>query len=147
VTQALTLGSRETEHLTVTVLRREHQGADDYWDGNWVVCRIEARVGGFTADYEASLRTDEFHRFHEGLKFINDNLFGSAVFSSMEGWIELTAKCLPNGSLEVAGELCDQAGAGRGLTIDIDGLDQTHLPSLLDALSEIERSFPVLGRP
>jgi hypothetical protein len=147
VTSSFTLGSRESQHLTITVLRREHQGAGDYWDGNWVVSRIEARVGGFTADYEASLRTDEFHRFHEGLKFINDNLFGSAVFASMEGWVDLTAKCLPNGSLEVTGELCDQAGAGSGLTIELDGLDQTHLPAILTSLSEIEQSFPVLGRP
>lgn len=34
MTQAFTLGSRDTEHLTVKVLRREHQGTDDYWDGN-----------------------------------------------------------------------------------------------------------------
>lgn len=144
---AITLGSTETEHITIEVLRREHQGAMDYWDGNWVICRIRARVGGFTADYQASLRSDEFHRFHEGLKFINDNLFGSAVFESMEHWIELKMTCEPNGSLHLTANLHDQPGTTAGLSFELDRFDQSHLPGWLDQLDEVEAAFPVLGSP
>jgi len=92
MTAEFRMGSTDVEHLSIAVLGREHAGADDYWDGNWVISTISVAVGGFTGRVRASLRTDEIHRFNEGLKFLNQNLFGAAVLESMEHWISLTVK-------------------------------------------------------
>jgi hypothetical protein len=126
---------------------RAHPGSWDYWDGNWVRSTIEVRVGGFTADVTADLRAEELHRFAEGLKFMNDNLFGTAVLQSMEEWIELTIKCESNGSLAVSGAVVDCPGVGNRLTFELDNFDQTHLGPWLEQLAEIEAAFPVVGRP
>lgn len=83
MTAELRMGSTDVEHLTIAVLCREHAGAADFWDGNWVIATISVAVGGFTGSVRASLRTDEIHRFNEGLKFVNQNLFGAAV---LERW-------------------------------------------------------------
>jgi hypothetical protein len=105
------MGSTDVEHLSIMVLGREHADADDYWDGNWVVAMISLAVGGFTGSGRASLRTDEIHRFNEGLKFVNQNLFGAAVLESMEHWISLTVKAGARGRIEISGELRDGAGS------------------------------------
>ena len=66
----LVLGPTGADHVAIRVLELAHPGTSDYWDANWVRSTIHARVGGFTADLAADLRTDELHRFAEGLKFI-----------------------------------------------------------------------------
>jgi len=141
------MGSNDAEHLTIVVLGREHAGADDYWDGNWVIATISIAVGGFTGTVRASLRMDELHRFNEGLKFINQNLFGAAVLESMEHWISLTVKAESRGRIEISGELSDGAGAGNVLSFDLAEVDQTYLPGWISDLDDIEKAFPVIGRP
>ena len=141
------MGSNDAEHLTIVVLGREHAGADDYWDGNWVIASISIAVGGFTGTVRASLRMDELHRFNEGLKFINQNLFGAAVLESMEHWISLTVKAESRGRIEISGELSDGAGAGNVLSFDLAEVDQTYLPGWISDLDDIEKAYPVIGRP
>jgi hypothetical protein len=147
VENSLVLGARDAEHLAIRVLGRAHPGASDYWDGNWIRSTIKVRAGGFTADVSADLRTDELHRLSEGLKFISENLFGTAVLQSMEDWIDLTIECRPNGSLTVSGEVMDRPGVGNRLAFELHDLDQTHLPTWLAQLTEIEGAFPIVGRP
>jgi hypothetical protein len=141
------IGASDADHLSIAVLSREHAGADDYWDGNWVVTTISVVAGGFTGQVRASLRMDEIHRFNEGLKFVNQNLFGAAVLDSLEHWIALTVKAGSRGQIEVSGELADQAGAGNVLTFELPEVDQTYLASWIDALDDIEKAYPVLGAP
>lgn len=143
----LLIGSRDAEHLLIEVLRREHPGADDYWDGNWVISSISLVVGGFRANIVASLRMDEFHRLNEGLKFIDQNLFGAAALESMEHWIELTIKCDAGGHVSISGWLSDQAGTGNVLSFELAERDQTYLPGWIRSLSDMEAEFPLLGSP
>jgi hypothetical protein len=141
------MGSTDVEHLSIMVLGREHADADDYWDGNWVVAMISLAVGGFTGSGRASLRTDEIHRFNEGLKFVNQNLFGAAVLESMEHWISLTVKAGARGRIEISGELRDGAGVGNVLSFDLAEVDQTYLAGWISDLDDIGKTFPVIGRP
>jgi hypothetical protein len=141
------MGSNDAEHLTIAVLGREHAGADDYRDGNWVIATISIAVGSFTGTVSASLRMDELHRFNEGLKFVNQNHFGAAMPESMEHWISLTVKAESRGRIEISGELSDGAGAGDVLSFDLADVDQTYLPGWISDLDDIEKAFPVIGRP
>jgi len=147
MTAEFRIGSTDAEHLSITVLGREHAGADDYWDGNWVVSTISVAVGGFTGQVRASLRMDEIHRFNEGLKFLNQNLFGAAVLEGMEHWITLKVKAESRGQIEVSGELSDGAGVGNVLTFELPVVDQTYLPGWISSLDAIEKAYPVVGKP
>jgi hypothetical protein len=143
----LIIGSTGSDNLTLTVEGRAHPGTADYWDGNWMITPISARIGGFTAQIAASLRMDELHRFNEGLKYINQNLEGTANLASMELWIDLTVRCESNGHLSVSGDLIENPATDTHLAFQIDHLDQTMLPGWIAALDAVEREFPVLGRP
>jgi hypothetical protein len=147
VTAEFRMGSTDVEHLSITVLGREHAGADDYWDGNWVIAMISVAAGGFRGSVRASLRTDEIHRFNEGLKFVNQNLFGAAVLESMEHWISLTVKAGSRGRIEISGELMDGAGVGNVLSFSLAEVDQTYLAGWISDLDDVEKAFPVIGRP
>ena len=112
--------------------------------------RIEVRLGGFTADLDADLRTDEFRRFAEELAVLNDKLSGAAVLQSIEDWIELTVECDASGRLRVAGEVSDRSerpDIGSRLKFELGQFDQTYLSDWLGQLAEIDRGFPVLGHP
>ena len=104
-------------------------------------------VGGFTGSVRASLRTDEIHRFNEGLKFVNQNLFGAAVLESTEHWVSLTVKAGSRGRIEISGELRDAAGACNVLSFDLAEVDQTYLAGWISDLDDIEKAYPVIGRP
>lgn len=141
------IGSTDAEHLCIAVHGREHAGADDFWDGNWVTTTISVAVGGFAGRVRASLRTEEIHRFNEGLKSLNQNLFGSAVLESMERWISVTVKAGSRGQIEVSGELRDAAGDGNVLSFQLAEVDQTYLAGWIGGLDDIEKAFPVIGAP
>jgi hypothetical protein len=143
----LIVGRAAGDHLKVQVWGRMHPGSDDFWDGNWLVSLISARVGGFTAEIGAGRRVDELQKFTRGLEQIYRQLRGKAVLVSMEQWISLTVECRPNGSLFVTGELDDGSGAGNTLAFTIAGLDQTDIPAMVGALAAIEQVYPVLGEP
>ena len=143
----LLFGSRDTEYLSLEVLRREHDGADDYWDGNWVITNIHLVVGAFTASFAASLRMDEIHRLNEGLKVMQQNVFGAAVLDSMEHWMELKIRCDAGGHLSISGWLSDAPANGNRLSFELPDKDQTYLPEWIGSLDAIEGAFPVLGSP
>ncbi|UQX89253.1 hypothetical protein M6D93_04430 [Jatrophihabitans telluris] len=147
VAGAFTLGMTGNDRVTVNVEGRAHPGAVDYWDGNSMITPILVHVGGFTAKVAATLRMNEIHRFNEGLKYMNQNLEGTAVLASMELWIDLTVRCEPNGHLSVVGDVRENPGTNTHLEFQIDHVDQTVLPGLIASLDAIEREFPVLGRP
>lgn len=136
-----------SDRVIINVDDRAHPGTQDYWDGNWMTTPISVRVGGFSADVAASLRMDEIHRFNEGLKYINQNLEGTAVLASLELWIDLTVHCEANGHLTVHGDVIENPATDTHLEFEIANLDQTMLPGWIASLDAIEREFPVLGTP
>lgn len=147
MTAEFRMGSTDAEHLSITVLGREHPDAENYWDRNWVISTISVAIGGFTGHVRASLRTDEVHRFNKELKSVNQKLFGAAVLDSMERWITLTVKAESRGRIQVTGELRDRAGDGNVLTFEMAEVDQTYLGSWISSLDDIEEAFPVIGKP
>lgn len=50
----IVLGSPESDHLRLRVLRRTHADCADYWDGNWLSCLIEVRAGSFSGSRKTS---------------------------------------------------------------------------------------------
>jgi hypothetical protein len=123
-----------------------HQGATDYWDGNWLVTPIEVAAGGFKGRVAAALRAEELAGFLEGLERMWDSLEGEATLESMETWLSLRVSIDRSGHLEVHGTLTDEPGIGNSLTFDIADLDQTDLPTMTRSLGEAVRKFPVIGK-
>lgn len=65
----------------------------------------------------------------------------------MEQWISLTVKVGSRGRIEISGELRDQAGAGNVLFFELAEVDQTFLAGWISHLDDIEKAYPVIGRP
>jgi hypothetical protein len=140
------------EHIRVEVLRRERPSATDYWDGNWVVGRIDVRIPPWSGTYEALLRSGEFVRFREALESMNRDLTGVATFEPMEPWLELELEVDDLGHISVSGKAAPE-GSDRvfgqvGLEFRLSSfLDQTALPNLIAELHQIEAAYPVRGKP
>jgi hypothetical protein len=129
------------------VLGRMHAGADDFWDGNWLVTPIELNVGGFVGKVGAALRAEELRRFREELEQVYSSLDGEAVLKSMETWITLRLIVERSGRVRITGRIVDRPSTGNELSFKIEDLDQSHLPTIIEALKEVELYFPVLGSP
>ena len=142
----LLIGSRDADHLSIRVVGRERPSDADRWDGNWVIAQLDLRAGGFRASVRANLRAEELHRLNEGLKFMRENLFGSAVLASMEDWIELTITWEESGGITITGQLSDAPG-GNSLAFELPSKDQTYLDQWMAELDAIAHEYPVVGRP
>lgn len=137
---------KQFDHVLIRVLGRMHPGCTDFWDGNGLTSPIHVQVGGFTARLDAGLRAEELRNFRMTLERVYADVKGSATLSSLEHWIELTVECHPTGSLSISGIAADDPGMWNTLHFVIEGLDQTDIPPLVDALVAAEERFPVLGR-
>ncbi|MFB9317760.1 WapI family immunity protein [Cryptosporangium minutisporangium] len=142
----LVIGSLDAEHVAILVSGRVWPDVSDYWDGNWLHTRIQVRVGRFTADLDADLRTDDLQRFAAELRRLDETLSGSAVLGTLEHWIELTVTCEPSGRLTVTGEVLDDPAGGNQLIFELRQFDQTYLAGWLGQLEEFDRAFPTVGR-
>jgi hypothetical protein len=144
---AVVIGHAEGDRVVLAVVGRMHPEAQDYWDGNWLITPIRLHVGGFSGTLAAGLRGEELARFREELEGVYANVAGMATLTSIEDWLTLRVNCRRTGSLEVTGEACDQPGTGNRLEFAVEGMDQTYLPPLIEALRQCEQHYPVLGRP
>ena len=143
----LVIGRPGGDHVGIQVHGRMHAPRGDYWDDNWLTCRITAAVGGFTADYAAGFHSAELLRFRAGLARLHTELTGDATLESIEHWVALTVTCHRTGRLTVTGTLDDTGSGTTRLSLRLDDLDQSDLPGVLDTLAEIDHVYPVLGGP
>jgi hypothetical protein len=139
------VGSSGGMRLTLEPTVRAHAGASDYWDGNWLNCRVAVAAGGFRGEYGASLRAEEFVAFRRDLETLYDALHGQGGFHSMEEWVDLNVTGDGRGHFRGTCRLRDEAGIGNLLECQVE-FDQSDIPAMLKGLRRIERKFPVLGK-
>jgi hypothetical protein len=131
--------------LTLEPTSRSHAGAADFWDGNWLNCRVTVTAGGFRGEYVASLRSNEFVAFRRDLEKLYEVLHGQGGFHSMEEWVELQVIGDGRGHFRGTCRLRDEAGIGNLLECALE-FDQSDIPEMLKGLRRIERKFPVVGK-
>ena len=141
------VGTLNGDHIAIRVVGRMHAGADDYWDGNWLVTPIDVVVGGFRGTVFAGLRAEELRSFYEALSQVYESLQGEASLSSIEGWLTLQLGVDLAGHVKASGQVVDQPGIGNELSFKIEGLDQSDVPAIIAALDEVMTFFPVIGTP
>jgi hypothetical protein len=142
----LVLGSEGSEHLALRVLRRSWPESGDYWDGNWLGCAVDVRVGGFRGHVDGIIRAEEFVAFRDGLCRLYEQLAGEAAFQTMEQWLSIRVVGDGRGHFDARCELLDDPGVGNRLAFAL-AFDQTSLPKMLRELDGIIDAFPVVGRP
>src|SRR5437762_1478646 len=78
--------------LALEILRREFPEVADYWDGNWLMCKVTILVGGFRGTFDAMFRVPELARLRDGVRSSLDRLDGSFAFESMEDQLKITGR-------------------------------------------------------
>lgn len=121
-------------------------GTDDYWDGNWLSCRVSVRAGAFRGAFDASLRTEEFVRMRDGVRVCLADAKGTFVFETMEEQLSIVAKGDGLGHFTAKCIARDVAGIGNLLTFELSFL-HTQLAPLAADLDALLRSHPVVGKP
>ncbi|MGW7537288.1 WapI family immunity protein [Amycolatopsis sp. NPDC054798] len=142
----VTFGAARGDRLVIAVRGRMHPGADDFWDGNWLISPIEIVSGGFTARLDAGLRVNELQAFREELEAC-DKSGGSARLTSLEDWLDLTVTVAADGRVEAEGVAIADHSSGNRLSFRIEGIEYAQLTKITAALVAVETDFPVLGLP
>ncbi|MYW97736.1 hypothetical protein G3I59_45800 [Amycolatopsis rubida] len=141
----VTFGAARGDRLVIAVHGRAHPGADDFWDGNWLVSPIEIVSGGFTARLAAGLRANELREFRRELAACAES-GGSARLTSLEDWLDLTVT-VADGRVEAEGVAVAEHSSGNRLSFRLEGIEYARLAEAVAGLSAIEASYPVLGLP
>lgn len=136
-----------SEGVDVRVLGREHGGASDFWDGNWLRASVSVRAGAFAGQYTASLRANEFEWFRNELRALDPSNPSVAHLRSMEGWIYIEVAVNHLGHLALKGHALDQPGRGNCLEFELPPQDQTFLKPLITQLDRVLSEYPVVGSP
>ncbi|WP_406628851.1 hypothetical protein [Amycolatopsis sp. WGS_07] len=140
------LGSARGDRVAIAVRGRMHPGADDFWDGNWLVSPIEIVSGGFSARLGAGLRANELREFRAELAACGES-GGSARLTSLEDWLDLTVTVGADGRVEAEGVAVADHSSGNRLLFRIEGIAYSQLAEAVAALDAVDAEFPVLGRP
>jgi len=141
----LVIGGEEHERLAVQVLGRERSGAFGADDGNWIDARVSVAAGAFRGEVACSLRAEDFAAFLAQVRLLEVQPSGTARFSTMEDQLEFAIAGDGLGRFDVRGHLMDAAGIGNRLAWSL-AIDQTHLPRIIAALSDISTRYGARGR-
>jgi hypothetical protein len=136
------LGGVTAEFVEIVVQSRAD--AADFWDGNWLACRIEVAGGGCRARCSASLRAEEIADFHDALAALSAGTAHAAAFTTLEEQIALRLHRDAAGRVQVTGSVQDRPGDGNSLQFTLE-LDQSYLPDSLAQLGRLVARFPVRG--
>jgi hypothetical protein len=139
------LAADEGDQVVFDVADRERD-SDDYWDGNWLSCRVSVRARGFRGAFDASLRAEEFVGMRDGVRACMTDLKGTFVFETMEEQLSIVAKGDGMGHFTAECTARDAAGWGNLLTFTLV-LDQTRLGPLAAELDALVRAYPIVGKP
>lgn len=140
------IGKPASDHLTIRVIRRSHPGLVDYWDGNWVTCRITVRCLPFSGAFDGNLRTDELSGLRDDLARLQADLDAAAQFANLDGHLAFGLKGDGIGHFIIDGEAWAEPGSGRCLVFRLE-IDQTDLAAIISNLDAVLEDFPVLGSP
>ena len=139
-------GGERSEFLSLTLHGRSNPKADDYWDGNWLGCKVEVCCGAFRGDLDSMIRNEDLAAFLPALTRLYEGLSGEASFDTLEGWIDFKLIGDGRGHIELRGRLVDAMMDGNSLEFRI-GFDQTYLPAIISQVRTATERFPVVGRP
>ncbi|RLQ90856.1 hypothetical protein [Planomicrobium sp. Y74] len=138
------LGS-ETK-IEIKILERVYPESIGSWEGDWVKAAIRVEIPGYSANFLADLRTEEFKEFRDQLAAMNQELVGTASLISIENAIEAKAVIDSLGGIYWEVSTCYPIGTGAVLTFEFDS-DQSYLNQLVKELDEVLKEFPVLETP
>jgi hypothetical protein len=141
---SIVIGSEASDHLSVTVTRREFDDLHDYWDGNWVYATVRIRAGAFGGEYEELLRTDELAVFATELRRLHADVHGTAAFHTMEHWLEIDVVGDGYGHFTARCEARDEPGIGNTLRFELT-FELSELRSIVASLDAVVVAFPVRG--
>lgn len=130
----------------ITVVKRSYPEALDFWDANWLDTMITIKIPGYSAHFDAQLRTDEFREFYKQLKKMDKKLKGKTELTSMEGVIDVQGRINLLGRIVWEVETQYPVGTGAVLTFEFDS-DQSVVPPLLKELEDVLANYPVIGTP
>lgn len=130
--------------IAITVQGYQYRDATEYYDANWLNCRIEVAAGALSSSYRATLTVPDFTRFHGELVAIVDSLEGTAVFGCMEPWIEFTVAMGARGSATVKGKADSDLRQRTILSFEFT-TDQSYLQQTLVDLKQLVTAFPERG--
>lgn len=131
--------------LEIDVLHRNYPASRDYWDANWLASLIHLEIPGYTAHFEADLRTNELKEFADELRDMNENLKGTATLKNLDDYIHLTGTMNSLGKILWNLETRYPVGIGAQLSCAFES-DQSYLRTLIDEIDTVLETFPVIGK-
>lgn len=130
--------------LTIAVYKYTYPDASDFWDGNWLDCKINASAHGFSARVGLSLRAEEFVEFLPQLRQIAEPAEAKVDFTTMEETLALTVEVQRGGRCAIRGEVRIHVLACLEFAFESD---RSYLRSSITELQSIVDQFPVRGSP
>jgi hypothetical protein len=108
----------------------------------WISGCVEIRVGGFTANFQADFRVEEFTSLRKALQGLFSFTSSEAEFKTIEGQLDLRFISDTRGGLSIECIARDRPGSSNELRCTFE-YDQSYLPSMIADIDGIMRSFPI----
>lgn len=132
--------------VTLDFHHRAYPEAQDYWDGNWVVTRIQAATQGFNADFTDQVHLGDVVPFYEQVMKMHATLTGEATLAMMEEYLTVTGTLDARGGLDWSAMLSQPFRRDNRLQFTFRA-DQSYLPDMIQQLEHVLTEFGVWGRP
>jgi len=133
----------DNEFILIDAINEE-RAYKDYWDAGWPNAHAAIKVGSFRGDVGGYLRGTDLATFQAELTALYNTLSGSALLRTREDWLSIEMIGDGKGHIIAKCAVTDNPGIGNTLQFKLE-LDQTFLPTILEALSELRALFPIVG--
>ncbi len=127
--------------LMIEVLGYERPNAADAEDANWLLCRIELKVGTFSGEFNSSFLTHEFSSFLQGCLAVLEKSEGTAQLAHIEDALRLELSMEKSGRGKITGQ-AKVLDVSQTILSFVFNTDLTFLTKTCAGLEEALKKYP-----
>ncbi|TCS81040.1 WapI family immunity protein [Tepidibacillus fermentans] len=135
--------SGDKSKLGIDVVTRKYPQSDYYLDVNWLTCKINVEIPGYSASFYGEIFADEISGLFNQLKEMSQQNTDYASLEMRENYIRLEAKKDQLGHIQWNVSTTYPPNKGATLTFKMNS-DKTYLSELLREMEQVVQKFPVI---
>lgn len=127
--------------LAIDVISYERPNATEYYDSNWLNCKVSCQVGNLIAKTDMALQTGDFVALQKSILIFQRHGVDEVKFATLEEQLQFTIRREKSTHISVIGTISTMSPNSGLFTFEFDA--EALSDSTIESLENITLTFPI----
>ena len=127
--------------LTIDVISYEHPDATEFYDSNWLRCKVSCQIGSLRTTEEMSMQTNDFVALQKSVVLFSQHKSHESKFVTLEEQLQFTIQRERSTHIKIKGLISAMPPSHGRFTFEFEA--EALSDSTIESLEHITLNFPV----